>query len=224
MTCSSTCRSHITDSGFYRGGYTTDEARQVFCDLRRLQRWLDVEVALVQCQAELGIVPDEAARELKKTARLELLDLESVQEDIARTNHSLIPLLNGWQEKTTPESGKFIHYGATTQDIQDTAQSLEIMDIFTIVQRDTAKIISQLSGLAKQYRDLVMIGRTHGQQALPTTFGAKIPSGWMRWSATGSVFRNAVEESGLPSCLAVWGPWPPWEIKAWSFSTCLRTG
>jgi adenylosuccinate lyase len=173
MTCLSP-RSHIVDSSFYSGGYTTAEARQVFCDLRRLQRWLDVEAALALSQAELGTIPESAARELEKTARLDLFDLEAIKADIAKTGHSLIPLLNAWQKSTPPEAAKYIHFGATTQDIQDTAQSLEIKDIFVILERDTIDIVQQLAGLAEKYRDLVMIARTHGQQALPITLGAKI--------------------------------------------------
>jgi adenylosuccinate lyase len=173
MTCLSS-RSHIVDSRFYSSSYTTAEARQVFCDLRRLQRWLDVEAALALSQAELGAIPESAARELEKTARLDLLDLDAIRADIARTGHSLIPLLNAWQKVTSPEAARYIHFGATTQDIQDTAQSLEIQDILFIIERDTNDIIGWLAGLAEKYRDLVMIARTHGQQALPTTLGAKM--------------------------------------------------
>lgn len=167
-------RSHIVDSRFYHRGYTTGEARRVFCDLRRLQRWLDVEMALAASQAELGAVPEAAALELEKTARLDLLDLEAINTDIKITGHSLIPLLNAWQQITPPAAGKYIHFGATTQDIQDTAQSLEIKEILLIIERDANLIIRRLSGLTGKYRDLVTIARTHGQQALPMTLGAKM--------------------------------------------------
>lgn len=167
-------RSHIVDSRFFRSGYSTEEARQVFCDLRRLQRWLEVEVALALSQAELGVIPAAAARELEQAARLDRLDLEAIRADGTRTGHSLIPLLNAWQHVASPEAGRYIHFGATTQDIQDTAQTLEIRDILTIIERDSNTIIRQLAGLAERYRDLVMIARTHGQQALPITLGAKI--------------------------------------------------
>lgn len=173
MTCHAP-RSHIVDSRFYSGGYATMEARQVFCDLRRLQRWLDVEAALALSQAELGTVPEPAAREIAATARLELLDLAAIRDDIARTGHSLIPLLNAWQGVVSPEAGRYIHFGATTQDIQDTAQSLEIQEVLAILEGDAALIIHRLSVLAERYRDLVMIARTHGQHALPTTLGAKV--------------------------------------------------
>ena len=77
MTCEA-FRRHIVDSRFFGSGYTTEEARRVFCDLRRLQRWLEVEVALAHSQAEMGVIPMEAAQELSRTARLELLDLDQV--------------------------------------------------------------------------------------------------------------------------------------------------
>lgn len=170
--------SHIIDSRFFAGGYGTLEARQVFCDYRRMQRWLDVETALALSQAELGIIPAQAAQAMQQTAKLELLDLAAIQADIATTGHSLIPLLKEWQRVTEKGAGQFIHYGATTQDIQDTAQSLELQEIVAILQRDLAEIISLLSTLANNNRDLVTIGRSHGQHALPTTMGLKI-AGWL---------------------------------------------
>jgi len=173
MTCHAP-RSHIVDSRFYGGGYATMEARRLFCDLRRLQRWLDVEAALALSQAELGTIPAPAAREIAETARLDLLDQAAIRDDIARTGHSLIPLLNAWQQVVSPEAGRYIHYGATTQDIQDTAQSLEIKDVLAILERDAGRIIARLAALAETYRDVVTIARTHGQQALPTTLGAKL--------------------------------------------------
>lgn len=177
MTCSSP-RSHIVDSRLYSSGYTTDEARQLFCDLRRLQRWLDVELSLAKSQAELRIIPESVIPDLEKSGRLDLLDLESIKADREKTGHSLIPLLNAWQKATSPEAAKYIHYGATTQDIQDTAQSLEIKDVLVILERDTNHIIELLAELAERHRDLVTIARTHSQQALPTTMGAKM-AGWL---------------------------------------------
>lgn len=165
--------SHIVDSHFYSNGYTTPEARQVFCDFHRLQRWLDVEAALAECQAELGIIPRESADILLRSARLELLDVEAIRKDISSTGHSLIPLLTAWQKSIPPEAAHYIHFGATTQDIQDTAQSLELKDIISILERDLLEIIQLLSGLSSKWRDQLIVGRTHGQHALPTTLGLK---------------------------------------------------
>jgi adenylosuccinate lyase len=173
MHCKS-LRSHIVDSRFYRSGYSTEESRTVFCDFKRLQRWLDVEVALATSQATLGMIPLSAAEELSQTAQLALLDLNAIGSSINNTGHSLIPLLSAWQKVTSPESAGFIHYGATTQDIQDTAQSLEIKEILAIIERDLRLIIKELIDLARRTRNLVMVGRSHGQHALPTTLGLKV--------------------------------------------------
>ncbi len=167
-------QSHIVDSNFFRAGYSTDEARRVFCDFRRLQRWLDVEVALAISQANLGMIPLSAAEELEQTGQLSLFDLKEISDSIASTGHSLIPLLNGWQKVTPPAAARYIHYGATTQDIQDTAQSLEVKEILSFVERDLCQIIKELISLARQYRDMVIVGRSHGQHALPTTLGLKV--------------------------------------------------
>jgi adenylosuccinate lyase len=174
MFCCQSPRGHITDSRYFGGGYTTREARLVFCDQRRLQRWLDVEAALVMSQTALSMIPGKIAHRLRDTARLDLFDCEAIKNGIAETGHSLIPLLDEWQKAAGPEAARFIHYGATTQDIQDTAQSLEIRDILTIIDRDLALIIRELAKLATEYRHQIIIGRTHGQHALPTTLGLKM--------------------------------------------------
>lgn len=165
--------SHIIDSGFYSHAYTTAEAKSVYCDLRRLQRWLDVEAALAQAQAELDLIPAAAAERLIETAHLDLLDHQAIKDGIASTGHSLIPLLNEWQKVSGPQAAAYCHYGATTQDIQDTAQSLELRDIFAIIDRDLKQIVDLLTNLADKNLNQVIIGRTHGQHALPTTLGLK---------------------------------------------------
>ena len=143
-----------------------------------MQRWLDVEAVLARCQADLGIIPSQAAEAMIKTARLELLDTAAIKSDISTTGHSLIPLLKEWQRVTDKNAGQFIHYGATTQDIQDTAQSWELKDITAIIGRDLAAIIKLLAELTDKHRSLVTIGRSHGQHALPTTMGLKM-AGWL---------------------------------------------
>jgi adenylosuccinate lyase len=79
----------------------------IFCDFRRLQRWLDVEVALATSQASLGIIPFSAAEELIQTAYLHLFDLNEVSNSIRDTGHSLMPLLSAWQKVTSSESGAY---------------------------------------------------------------------------------------------------------------------
>ena len=171
-TC--TPNSHIVDSSFYSGGYTTPEARQVFCDLRRYQRWLDVEVALAMAMAGLNMIPVAAAENIQQNAQISKLDLDAIRKGVKLTNHSLLPLLAALRTLCDQEAGQFIHFGATTQDIQDTAQVLELRDIIEIVERDLYCIINLLIQRTQQYQDLVTIGRTHCQHALPMTLGLKM--------------------------------------------------
>src|SRR5215813_1653095 len=116
-------RGHITDSRFFGNRYATPASRRIFCDTCRKQRWLDVEAALASAQAELGMIPPAVAERITAAARLELIDLDAVQAEIDRSGHSLVGLLRVF-EAVCGEAGQYIHYGATTQDIQDTAQSL----------------------------------------------------------------------------------------------------
>ncbi|MFQ5645586.1 MAG: adenylosuccinate lyase family protein [bacterium] len=166
-------RSHIVDSRFYGKGYCTGEARQVFCDKYRYQRWLDIEVVLAETQAGMGMIPREAADEIKRNARLKFLGLQSIQEGIKKSSHSLMPLLWALQKVCKNDAGEYIHFGATTQDIQDTAQVLEVRDILDILERDLDRVAGQLIRLADKYKNLLTVGRTHSQAGLPITFGLK---------------------------------------------------
>lgn len=166
-------RSHIVDSRFYSSSYATGEARQIFCDKYRYQRWLEIEATLALTQAELEIIPKAAAEEIARNAHLKYLGLHSIQEGIQRTSHSLMPLLWALQKVCKDDTGQYIHYGATTQDIQDTGQVLEIRDAIHIMERDLRFIGQLLLGLIERYKDTVTIGRTHCQHALPMTVGLK---------------------------------------------------
>jgi len=165
---------HIVDSGFYSTSYTTPECRKVFCDIYRYQRWLDVEAALAMAQADLGLIPREAAENIRDNADITSLDLDGIREGLKTTSHSLMPLLNALRERCTADAGQFIHFGATTQDIQDTAQILEIKAVLQLVERDLHIILQQLIKLTEKYDGLVTIGRTHTQHALPMTLGLKM--------------------------------------------------
>ncbi len=170
-------RAHIVDSSFFGHGYSTDASRRIFCDVCRMQRWLDVEAALARSQADLGLIPQDAADAIAEAARLDLVDLDEVRCGIRRTAHSLVSLLGALQKASGP-AGEFVHYGATTQDILDTAQILEMRDVVDEVEGDLDAMLATLVELARGHRDTVMIGRTHARPALPTTFGLKV-AGWI---------------------------------------------
>jgi adenylosuccinate lyase len=171
-------RSHIVDSRFHGHMYATEVSRTVFCDTCRLQRWLDVEAALAASQADVGTLPREIADEIARAASIENFDLDEIAIEIKRTGHSLMALIVGLQHACDGEAGQFVHYGATTQDIQDTAQALEMRDCLDESERLLLSIARCLVPLGREHTSTVMTGRTHAQPALPITFGLKVAS-WL---------------------------------------------
>lgn len=171
-------RGHITDSAFFGDRYATPTSRRVFCDLCRAQRWLTVEAALAQAQGAVGVIPQAVAERITSAARIELLDLDRVRAETAWSGHSLVGLLHGLETACGNEAGQYVHFGATTQDIQDTAQSLEMRDALDALGATLAMIGRRLADLAQQHARTVGLARTHAQPALPTTFGLKVAS-WL---------------------------------------------
>lgn len=166
--------NHITNSKFYGKFYNTEKMNIIFDDEKRMQRWLDVEVALLESQCELDIVPKYIVDKLKEVADIKKLDCNEIKKGIENTGHSLFPLLKEWGKNLTSEYTNYIHYGATTQDIEDTSQMLEIKNILEILLKDMEDILDILENLSIEHRNTVIVARTHGQQALPTTLGLKI--------------------------------------------------
>jgi adenylosuccinate lyase len=165
--------SHIMDYEVYRGGWSTEEMRTIFDEKRRFQRWLDIEVALAKAQAQLGVIPREAADEIARHADIEKIDIRQIKADYQKTQHSLMPLLKGVQHLCRGNLGEYIHYGPTTQDIEDTGTILELKEAHKIILRDLREIEETLMGLSQKYNGTIMCGRTHGQQGLPITLGLK---------------------------------------------------
>jgi adenylosuccinate lyase len=166
--------SHILDSHFLKDLYGTPEMRAVFDDMHLLQLWLDTEVALAQAEAELGIIPQAAADEIARSAHVDQLDLPRLKQLIDQTVHPIVPVIRVLQQACGGDSGEYIHWGATTQDIMDTGMVLQIKEAIAIIEERLAGMELVLRGMALKYRDLPMAGRTHGQQALPITFGYKV--------------------------------------------------
>ncbi|MEO7194180.1 MAG: adenylosuccinate lyase family protein [Pseudonocardiaceae bacterium] len=169
-------RGHVLDSIFHGGGYATAASRRIFCDRCRLQRWLYIEGILAASQGELGMIPTEAAMEIRRACQPGRIDLDALGAEFQRTGHSLVALLRGLQAACKGTGGEFVHYGATTQDIQDTAQALEMREVLNEAERDLVMTVRRLVELAVTHRDTLMVGRTHAQPALPITFGLKVAS------------------------------------------------
>lgn len=171
-------RSHIVDSRFFGNRYSTAASRRIFCDACRVQRWLTVEAELALAEAELGLVPPEAAARIAQAARTDLIDFEAVKAETDRTGHSLVGLLRVFQSACDADAGQYIHFGATTQDIQDTAQVLEMRDVLDALEDVLRGNAGHLLRIAEENAAVPALGRTHAQPALPMTFGLKV-AGWL---------------------------------------------
>ena len=151
----------------------TEELRTIFGEENRIQKWLDFEAAFATAQAELDIIPAAAARQIVAEARVENIDIAAMSAEIRRIKHSLVPALKQLQAKCTKENGEWVHFGATTQDVVDTGVALQLKEFHGVALRDLKAVGTELARLAVAHRDVQMVARTHGVQALPITFGHK---------------------------------------------------
>lgn len=165
--------SHPIDFQTQADIYSTPELAAVFDEEARFQRWLDFFAALATAQGELGIIPVATAQEISSTAHLAQLDRELIAQGYRTSKNSLIPVLNALKAACRPESADWIHHGATTQDVLDTSQVLELKAAIAIIYRDLRQVTATLIDLVEHHAATPMVGRTHGQQALPITFGHK---------------------------------------------------
>lgn len=136
-------------------------------------RWLTVERALANAQAALGIIPETAAEEIAKYARVGYLDMDKYDEIYEKTGHPMVSMLKLLENAIDGPAAQYIHLGATTQDIIDTAMVLAIRETMDQTRRKLVSLVRSAAGLAKKYAHTPMMGRTHNIQALPITFGYK---------------------------------------------------
>jgi len=148
--------------------------RALYAQERRWQAWLDVEVALARAQEELGIIPEGAAAAIGKAARIELMDRARIDEGFQRTGHPLVPLVWELARVTGEPHGGWVHWGATTQNITQTGDLLILREAHRIFLRQISKVLPTMADLAEQGADMPLPGRTHGQHAVPATFGYKV--------------------------------------------------
>ncbi|MDE2006071.1 MAG: 3-carboxy-cis,cis-muconate cycloisomerase, partial [Rhodospirillales bacterium] len=152
--------------------YGSDAMRAVFDETTYFQRMLDVEAALARVQARLGLIPAEAATRIAEVARYENLDPAVLARQARNVGYPVIGLV-GELSRAAGEHGGWTHWGATTQDIMDTATVLQLREGLRLIEAEMAALLAALLAQARRHRDTVMAGRTHLQQALPTTLGLK---------------------------------------------------
>ena len=169
--------ARLTDSELYGHLWGTPELRQVFEERERLASWMEILATLAEVQAEMRIVPPEAAAAIREHASVDRLDLGRVAEETRRTGHSTLGLIHGLQEILPPEGAEWVYYGITVQDLTDTWTSLAVRRTGEVVLRDLRAVEASLLDLAERTRDVPMAGRTHGQAGAPITLGFKV-AGW----------------------------------------------
>jgi 3-carboxy-cis,cis-muconate cycloisomerase len=147
--------------------------RALYTQESRWQAWLDIEAALARAQAELGVIPQAAGEAIAAKARLELLDRGHIDEARARTGHSIVPLVWELSRVVGEPHGGWVHWGATTQNITQTGDLLVLRQAHRIFLKLIGEALSAAADLAEKGADMPIAGRTHGQHAVPATFGYK---------------------------------------------------
>jgi 3-carboxy-cis,cis-muconate cycloisomerase len=164
----------IIDSAIFQGIFSSDAMRQVWSDENRTQKYLDVERALAIVQGRLGLIPAEAAEEIVSHCRLEQIDLVKLRQQTERIGYPILGVVSQLNALCRDKLGEYCHWGATTQDITDTATVLQIREALALVEDELAGISAALAKLAREHRDTPVIGRSNLQQAIPVTFGYKM--------------------------------------------------
>lgn len=166
--------STILDSAVFRDIFTTSAMRAVWSDENRVQKYLDFEKALAVAQARLKIIPQEACDEIVKHCDAKDYDMAKLKEATERIGYPVLPVVQQLVKLCKDKLGEWSHWGATTQDITDTATVLQIRESLDIVEKEINGICDALAALARKYRDTPMAGRSNLQQAVPITFGYKM--------------------------------------------------
>jgi adenylosuccinate lyase len=155
------------------GRYQTEQMAKLFTQGQKLFRWLRVEAALAGAHAGLGTIPETAAKEIDRKATLEYVKLKRVQAIEHEIHHDLMAMVRGLAEQCENTAGNYIHLGATSYDIEDTATAIQMINALDVLTKTLHRVLLALITLADQNKARVCVGRTHGQQALPTTYGMR---------------------------------------------------
>jgi 3-carboxy-cis,cis-muconate cycloisomerase len=166
--------STILDSAVFRDIFTTEAMRRVWSDENRVQKYLDFEAALAKAQGRLKIIPQQAADEIVARCNLKCIDMAKLKEATEKIGYPVLPVVQQLVKACKDNLGEWSHWGATTQDITDTATVLQIREALDIIEKEIDAIADALAALAKKHRNTPMAGRSNLQQAVPITFGYKM--------------------------------------------------
>jgi 3-carboxy-cis,cis-muconate cycloisomerase len=166
------------DSTVFRHIFSSEPMRQVFSDENRVQCYLDIEAALARVQARLGLLPQRAADEITAKCTLDIIDMAKLKTKTELIGYPVLPVVQQLVAACADHLGEYCHWGATTQDITDTATIMQMRQALLLIEDDLTAISGHLANLARRYRDTPMAGRSNLQQAVPITFGYKVAT-WL---------------------------------------------
>ena len=164
----------IIDSRIFGNIFSTDAMRNVWSDEHRTAKYVEIERALAVVQGRLGIIPQEAADEIARNCDPAKFDLDRLRRDTERIGYPVLGVVSQLNALCRDKLGEYCHWGATTQDVTDTATVLQIRDALALVEAELAAISDALAALARKHRDTPVAGRSNLQQAIPVTFGYKV--------------------------------------------------
>ncbi len=164
----------IIDSQIFQGIFGTEAMRQVWSDENRTAQYVAIERALAIVQGRLGLIPQEAADEIVSHCEIGQIDMARLREQTERIGYPILGVVTQINQLCRDGLGEYVHWGATTQDITDTATVLQIRQALTLVDDELAAIAQAMAKLAREHRLTPMIGRSNLQQAIPVTFGYKV--------------------------------------------------
>jgi 3-carboxy-cis,cis-muconate cycloisomerase len=166
--------STILDSAIFGNIFTTPAMRTIWSDENRTQKYLDFEAALAKVQGKLGLIPQAAADEIVRNCKLEKIDMDKLRAATERIGYPVLGVVSQINAACRDKLGEYCHWGATTQDITDTATVMQIRESLELVDAELKAISAAMADLARRHRDTPMAGRSNLQQAVPITFGYKI--------------------------------------------------
>ncbi len=168
----------VSEQSYLYTLYAENPMQDVFSDVNLLRTWIAIEVALADAQESYGVIPQGTARKIKQFSDHHHFDFELMKKDFEKIGFPILPFITQLTNACDDETARWVHYGATTQDVIDTGFVLQIRDGLNLLESDISRVIKALVGHARQHRDTVMAGRTFQQLAAPTTFGFKVAV-WM---------------------------------------------
>ena len=172
------------------GRYGSAEIKQIFEETKRLQYQLDFEAAVAESQAQIGMIPIEASKEILRGAKSGRVSLQRVKELEAISEHDTAALVEALSEQCSDKAKPWVHYGLTSNDVVDTSTSMQVKDAFEIIEPKISKLATMLTERAMEFRNQPAVGRTHGQHSSIISFGLKFAV----WAAEMAKHIERIEE------------------------------